>query len=576
MLRQSYVSTSYMDANTSLNYSFGKINGTIMADIDRNGYVDIVTFPSNYTLELGFRPLVWSNRQGVFTANPGLIKNAETFQYLRDTVQGDFDRDGYQDFIGIDQGWEINNRDPYSFKGSQLYLMKGGPNSLTHVPASQWLDTAAQKPQFNHIAATADFDADGDLDLVIGTFWNLKLLQNDGSGRFVTRQDLIPDNFGDARIEHSISGVTFIKTAGKYSIVAGTYMANATNVHDRDLLVLTQDVNNQFEIAYTITRPNLGGREQNYGAADMYNRDINADGREDLVVLWETEPRTGVDDGISNLSANSQESRYKDLTNNLATIYLQTADGKLQDTGKVYNLQGPATGYHIYFTDFNGDGYTDFWNCTYGIHPSRFNELIWINDGRGKFSNPGKIPLAETFESWYTVSPRFLDVDNDGDLDVAAIRTIFGEDYNQRNIGEQIQVFINNSKTSIDVDSVYAQTFRLYDTIFDRKPDTEGIAFWTDKIEKGEKLVDVAEQFIATQEFHDRYGYDNNEQLLKKIYKNVLDREPDPSGFSWWLHQMEINAKKIIPQVMVAFSESIEHRNMVSVELVGTSSWIDA
>lgn len=90
--------TPYIN-NQSLNYAYAKINGLIISDIDQNGFIDLVSFPSAFEFPTAYNPVVWSNRAGSFSYKPELFSiNDLEVQYIRDSVAGDFNRDGYIDF----------------------------------------------------------------------------------------------------------------------------------------------------------------------------------------------------------------------------------------------------------------------------------------------------------------------------------------------------------------------------------------------------------------------------------------------------------------------------------------------
>jgi Ca2+-binding RTX toxin-like protein len=425
MLKTSYTSAQYLNEANSLTYAYGKINAVVIADVDGNGFTDLVTFPSNFTTFPELQPLVWSNSNGVFSARPDLVSGPSSFQYFRDAVPGDFTGDGIYDYLMMDQGFELDNRNSAAFQFSQPKFYVGTGSGLKSVPTDEFLVAGNNDVTFNHIGASADFNADGKLDAVIASFRHLRILVNDGRGHFTTREDLVPVKFNDGTF--SASGATFIRLGASYGLVAGAYRWFDPTQSPGDLAVLNQQ-NGFFVETQTLARPNLGqDRERNYGAVDMTNIDVNNDGREDLVVTWETEV-TGMN-----------------LSNTIATVYFQDANGRLQTdpSGAVYNLAGKGAGLQIYFRDFNNDGYTDFWNSTFGIHPSKFNDLVWYNDGTGHFATNANGPFQtrESFPDWYLTNAFFFDANNDGVMDVVAARGVIPPSLT-RNIGEQVQVFL--------------------------------------------------------------------------------------------------------------------------------------
>jgi Ca2+-binding RTX toxin-like protein len=426
MLKTSYTSAQYLNEANSLTYAYGKINAVVIADVDGNGFTDLVTFPSNFIMYPELQPLVWSNSNGVFSARPDLVSGPSSFQYFRDAIPGDFTGDGISDYLMMDQGFELDNRNSAAFQFSQPKFYVGTGSGLKSVPTDEFLVAGNNDVTFNHIGASADFNADGKLDAVIASFRHLRILVNDGRGHFTTREDLVPVKFNDGTF--SASGATFIRLGASYGLVAGAYRWFDPTQSPGDLAVLNQQ-NGFFVETQTLARPNLGqDRERNYGAVDMTNIDVNNDGREDLVVTWETEV-TGMN-----------------LSNTIATVYFQDANGRLQTdpSGAVYNLAGKGAGVQIYFRDFNNDGYTDFWNSTYGIHPTKLNDLVWYNDGTGHFATNANGPFQtrESFPDWYLTNAFFFDANNDGVMDVVAAQGVFPQPPT-RTIGEQVRVFLS-------------------------------------------------------------------------------------------------------------------------------------
>lgn len=223
---------SYIN-NQSLNYAYGKINGLILSDIDNNGFIDLVTFPSTFEFAVAYNPVVWGNQSGSFSYKPELLStNGLEVQYIRDSVAGDFNVDGYTDFFLVDQGWELNGRNPQYFFGNYPSLLTGGVEGLESQNLQSWMEPVSQRKTFNHIGDAADFDADGDLDLVIASFWELRLFENTGNGKFKWLRDAVPSVLNNDLTKtpsvsngapEPASGATFIKLKDSYAIAVGHY-----------------------------------------------------------------------------------------------------------------------------------------------------------------------------------------------------------------------------------------------------------------------------------------------------------------------------------------------------------------
>ena len=98
---------------------------------------------------------------------------------------------------------------------------------------------------------------------------------------------------------------------------------------------------------------------------------------------------------------------------------------------------------------------------------------------------------------------------------------------------------------------------RLYWAFFLRAPDKAGLDYWTNKLSTGWTLPKVAKQFAASSEFQTKYGSKTNPQFVTLIYQNIFDRDPDPEGLAYWTGKLDAKTKTR-GDVMVNFSESSE------------------
>lgn len=102
---------------------------------------------------------------------------------------------------------------------------------------------------------------------------------------------------------------------------------------------------------------------------------------------------------------------------------------------------------------------------------------------------------------------------------------------------------------------------RLYRAYFLRDADQAGLSYWVPKYRSGELcLTDISDYFAQSQEFVSRYGSLANPAFVRLVYLNVLDREPDPDGYTYWAHQITYGGVSR-GTMMVGFSESAEFRS---------------
>ena len=114
-------------------------------------------------------------------------------------------------------------------------------------------------------------------------------------------------------------------------------------------------------------------------------------------------------------------------------------------------------------------------------------------------------------------------------------------------------------------DDVTGKMFRVYNAAFNRFPDSDGLEYWIKKNSSGENTErQVAESFLASSEFKEKYGEDvSNEQYVKTLYQNILDREPDLEGYNYWVGQLN-NGIEDRSELLLGFAESTENQTLFS------------
>ena len=73
----------------------------------------------------------------------------------------------------------------------------------------------------------------------------------------------------------------------------------------------------------------------------------------------------------------------------------------------------------------------------------------------------------------------------------------------------------------------------------------------------------VASSFLASAEFQDRYGENvSNESYVNTLYVNILGRDYDQSGYSYWLGNLN-NGIETRYELLLGFSESLENKALL-------------
>jgi uncharacterized protein (DUF1800 family) len=126
--------------------------------------------------------------------------------------------------------------------------------------------------------------------------------------------------------------------------------------------------------------------------------------------------------------------------------------------------------------------------------------------------------------------------------------------------------------TSDEVNARFSPIVRLYLAYFRRAPDLEGLLGWERYFSGGMTLEQISDGFVLSPEFQATYGAKTNAEFLQLVYRNVLNRQPDPYGYTWWLAELD-SGRRSRGMVMVGFSESAEFQAATRNEFLVTMAY---
>ncbi|MEZ5137916.1 MAG: DUF4214 domain-containing protein [Acidimicrobiales bacterium] len=124
--------------------------------------------------------------------------------------------------------------------------------------------------------------------------------------------------------------------------------------------------------------------------------------------------------------------------------------------------------------------------------------------------------------------------------------------------------YINLRRFTTWFDGAYGPSTRLYRAYFLRNPDPSGLDFWANRRRNGTTLSRISLQFAASSEFARRYGSLTDAEFIDQIYRNVFERDPDPSGRAFYLKRLQAKTWNR-GQVVLQFSESSEYKRKTDV-----------
>jgi len=111
-----------------------------------------------------------------------------------------------------------------------------------------------------------------------------------------------------------------------------------------------------------------------------------------------------------------------------------------------------------------------------------------------------------------------------------------------------------------NIDDISAKIYRLYKAAFNRFPDSDGLNYWITMNRNGtNEYLQTAKSFLISKEFETLYGTNNtNEMYINNLYSNILNRDPDQTGFNYWVGQLN-NKIEDRSKVLLGFAESSEN-----------------
>lgn len=87
----------------------------------------------------------------------------------------------------------------------------------------------------------------------------------------------------------------------------------------------------------------------------------------------------------------------------------------------------------------------------------------------------------------------------------------------------------------------YYQTVqKVYLAYYGRTADLDGLAYWSARLDsEGGDLANIIEAFATSEEAQERYGELSNVEKISAIYQSLYDRDPDSGGLAFYLDKLE-------------------------------------
>jgi hypothetical protein len=359
--------------------------GTVAEDMDGDGLIDIVLSSAEYCSPLRF----YRNRgDGTFedrSEAAGLLGQLGGIN----VVQTDYNNDGRPDLFVMRGGWEIAMRNSL--------LRNDGDGRFTDVTRQAGLQSGAHA---THSAAWADYDIDGWLDLFVGhELTPSQLFKNRGDG-----------TFEDTTARAGVGATAFTK-----GVAFGDYDKDG----DPDLYVsnIRGDnflYRNEGNGTFTERAAGLGVQKPSMSFPTWFF-DYDNDGWPDIFVASFL------------FSIEETVKHYLGLPSEAEplTLYRNRGDGTFADVTRETGLDWVVPAMGANFGDLDNDGFLDMYLGTGTPSLASLIPNIMLKNDAGKRF----LDVTGHLQKGHGVA--FVDLDNDGDQDVALNvgGSIPGDDY---------------------------------------------------------------------------------------------------------------------------------------------------
>ncbi|HBP40836.1 MAG: DUF4214 domain-containing protein [Vreelandella alkaliphila] len=135
---------------------------------------------------------------------------------------------------------------------------------------------------------------------------------------------------------------------------------------------------------------------------------------------------------------------------------------------------------------------------------------------------------------------------------------------------------VDENGNAVDITQNTVENIALiYEAALNRQPDESGLNYWIGVAQQGQSTIDISGFFIQSDEFLTNFGAPSNNDFIDRMYLNVLDRNADAAGKTYWLDQMATGLTQVeVLNYFAVSQENIDNAVWLSGLAETDSGWV--
>ena len=102
------------------------------------------------------------------------------------------------------------------------------------------------------------------------------------------------------------------------------------------------------------------------------------------------------------------------------------------------------------------------------------------------------------------------------------------------------------------------QVQEMYVAYYGRPGDPGGVEFWEEQLEDQDgNLAAIIDAFGTSEEFDERFGTLDDEDLINNLYQQLFGRDADPEGLAFYLEELQ-SGRATLASIALNISDGVQ------------------